>query len=139
VYLRIAAIARLRNRRDEIGLCLRRGRQYQRETAVFGGFSWPGRGELVAWSRLLFQQEVVVALNAHGAQGRGAAVTVDRSLHPDGSALQVLYRSDWSDAELRAAPQNETVMVQHAAGRATVRLDLPPAGMMILAKPIPRG
>jgi hypothetical protein len=133
-YLRIAAIARVRNRQDHIGLALRRGRQYLRETAFLGRpFAVPEPGELVAWSRLLFNQEVLVALNSHGTESRGAAVTVDATLHAPGATLTVLYHGAWSDAELRHPPQGQTVPVQHSDGRATVRLDLPPAGMAILA------
>ena len=39
----------------------------------------------------------------------------------------------WSDEELRQPPQDQSVVVQHDNGRAFVRLDLPPAGMVILA------
>jgi glycosidase len=133
-YLRIAAIARVRNRQDRVGLTLRRGRQYLRETSVqMPQFAFPGRGALVAWSRILFDQEVLVALNSHGTEGRGAHVTVDAALHPAGSTMRVLYHGAWSDAELRLPPQGQTVPVQLSNGRATVRLDLPPAGMVILA------
>ena len=73
-YLRIAAIARVRNRQDQVGLALRRGRQYLRQTSILDPeqFSIPGAGELVAWSRVLFDQEVLVAINTHGTEGRGA-------------------------------------------------------------------
>jgi glycosidase len=133
-WLRIAAIARVRNRRDRIGLALRRGRQYLRDTSFLGRpFAIPARGELVAWSRILFDQEVLAALNTHGTEGRGAQVTVDASLHPAGSTMTVLYHGAWSDAELRDPPRNQTVPVQHHNGRASVRIDLAPAGMAILA------
>jgi hypothetical protein len=47
--------------------------------------------------------------------------------------LRVLYRADWSDEQLRQPPTDETVPVQIGDdGRAWVRLDLPPAGMVIL-------
>jgi glycosidase len=133
-YVRIAAIARIRNRPDRVGLALRRGRQYLRETSFLGKpFTNPRRGELVAWSRILFDQEVLVALNSHGTESRGAHITVDALLHPAGSTMTFLYNGAWSDAELRLAPQNHTVPVQHSNGRATVRVNLPPAGMAILA------
>lgn len=133
-YLRIAAIARVRNRADRIGLALRRGRQYARETSFLGrAFAIPASGELVAWSRILFDQEVLVALNTHGTESRGADVTVDASLHSPGSAMTFLYQGSWSDAELRNPPLDQTVPVQQSDGRATVRIDLPPAGMAILA------
>jgi Alpha amylase, catalytic domain len=133
-YLCIAAIARLRNRQDRVGLALRRGRQYLRDTSYLGRpFAIPGRGELAAWSRILFDQEVLVALNSHGTEARGADVTVDAVMHPAGSAMTMLYRGDWSDADLRQPPGGQTMPVQPSSGRATVRLDLPPAGMAILA------
>jgi glycosidase len=136
-YLRIAAINRVRQRPDQIGLALRRGRQYPRETSFLGGpFSLPGKAELVAWSRIFRDQEVLVALNGHGAQSRGADITVDASLHRPGlagSVMTVLYDAAWNDAELRSPPGGRTVPVQVAGGRATVRIDLPPAGMVILA------
>ena len=134
-YRRIAAIARLRNAGDETGLALRRGRQYLRETSFLDRpFTPPGAGELVAWSRILVDHEVVVAVNSHGAEPRGAWVTVDAALHPDsGATLIVRYRSDWSDAELANPPAGQTVTVERLDGRAVVRIDLPPAGMAILA------
>ena len=132
-YLRIAAIARLRNRDDPFGKTLRRGHLFPRETSFLDyPFAMPGRGELVTWSQILFNTEVLMALNTHTFEGRGAEITVDASLHPDGSTLTYLYKSDWSDAELRQPPPGQTVLVHHRNGRATVQLDLPPSGMAIL-------
>ncbi len=133
-YLRIAAIARVRNRKDMIGMALRRGRQYLRETRYYGdSFLVPGPGEVTAWSRIMDRQEVLVALNTHGSEHRGAFVTVHAPTHPSGSAMKLLYRSDWSDAELKDPPQDQTAAVEYFGGRSTVRVDLPPAGMAILA------
>ncbi len=136
-YLRIAALSAARRRSDLAGLALRRGRQYLRQTSFLGfPFGDPQPGELAAWSRILHRQEVIVALNTHGAEGRGAEVTVDFGLHSPGSQLQVLYRSDWNDAELRQAaagnPPVEFMEVRDVQGRAAVRVDLPPAGMVVL-------
>jgi hypothetical protein len=47
--------------------------------------------------------------------------------------MKVLYHSEWSDAELRDPPKDQTVAVGSRSGRSAVRLDLPPAGMVILA------
>ena len=133
-YRRIAAISKIRNQQDMIGLTLRRGRQYLRETSFLGrAYTIPGPGELISWSRVLVNQEVLMVLNTHGTESRGAEVTIDASLHPEGSSLTFFYRSDWSDAELAQPPQDQTVEVQYQAGRASVRIDLPPAGMAILA------
>ncbi|MFQ4144186.1 alpha-amylase family glycosyl hydrolase [Chlorogloeopsis sp. ULAP02] len=134
-YLRIAAIARIRNRQDNIGKALRRGHHYLRETSFENHpFSIPGAGELIAWSQIQFNTEVVVALNTHGLENRGAFVTVDSSLHSIDSTLTFLYKSDWSDAELRQPPENQKIVVQQKSGRTVVRIDLPPSGMVILAK-----
>jgi glycosidase len=134
-YLRIAAIARVVGGRDRTGKALRRGRQYPREVRFLAasGYQPPRQGELIAWSRVMFDREVVVALNTNGAAARGGDVTVDRTINPPGRLLTVLYRSDWSDAQLRAPPAGQTVAVTDDNGRSIVRIDLPAAGMMILA------
>ncbi len=128
VYQRIAAIARIRRQADPVGLALHRGRQYPRETSFLGlPFTTYGPGERVAWSRILFQQEVLVALNTNGAEGRGAEVTVDNTLHVPGTTIRVLYHSGGNPATLANPPQGQTVFVQQQPdGRATVRVDLPP-------------
>lgn len=133
-YLRIAAIARIRNRQDSIGKTLRRGHHYLRETSFCDRpFAVPPAGEVIAWSQVLYTTEVLIALNTHGLEQRGALVTVDRSLHPPGSTLTMLYKSDWSDDQLRHPPDTETLSVQESQGRAAVRVDLPPSGMVILS------
>jgi glycosidase len=133
-YLKIAGIARIRNRSDMIGLTLRRGRQYLRETNYHGGsFIVPGQGELAAWSRVMDRQEVLVTLNTNGSEHRGAFATVHAPFHAPGSFMKVLYRSDWSDAELKGLPPNQAAAIEYFGERATVRIDLPPAGMAILA------
>ncbi len=132
-YMRIAAIARLRNSDNLIGQALRRGRLYARSTSYLGyPFSIPKRGELVAWSQMHFENEVLIALNTNAEESRGAEVTVDDDLHPAGSTMTFLYRNDWSDAELCNPPRDQTTVVRHQPdGRATVSLNLPPAGMAI--------
>lgn len=134
-YLRIAAIARLRQARGMVGLTLRRGRQYLREIAHNDSapFAPPRAGELVAWSRIQFSQEVVVVLNTHGLERRAALVTVDFNLSPVGTKLRVLYNSKWPPSALRSLRRSETVVVQSVQGRAAVAVELAPAGMMILA------
>ncbi|RPI24568.1 MAG: alpha-amlyase [Acidobacteria bacterium] len=133
-YIRIAAIARIARRPDRVGQALRRGRQYPREVRFLGSFLPPTAGELVAWSRILVDREVLVALNTNGTQPRGGDVTIDSSFHSAGDELLVLYRDTWSDAQLTGTPPVEKVQVQSQSGRTFVRLDLDPAGMMILTK-----
>ncbi|MEH2436055.1 MAG: alpha-amylase family glycosyl hydrolase [Nostoc sp.] len=133
-YLRIAAIARIRNSHDKIGKALRRGHHYLRETSFYDSpFSIPGQGELVAWSQVLFDTEVLMVLNTNGLENRGAEVTVDTYMHLPDSTMTFLYKSDWSDSYLRYPPRGHTLAVQHHNDlRATVRIDLPPSGMAIL-------
>ncbi len=132
-YLRIAAVARVRNRQDRVGMALRRGRQFLREIAPDGGpFALPSAGGLAAWSRIMFDTEVLVVLNTHGTAGGAASITVDAGLHPPGQLMRVLYRGDWPDNALRLPPTDETLPVEALDGRSVVRVELPPAGMMIL-------
>ncbi|HEY0156916.1 MAG TPA: alpha-amylase family glycosyl hydrolase [Thermoanaerobaculia bacterium] len=136
-YLRIAAIARVRNRRDNIGLTLRRGRQYPRPISRDGsGFGLPGAGELCAWSRILRDREVLVVVNTNGGAAGSGFITVHAPFHQKPEArMAYLYRSDWTDAQLTAAtPPAQHEPVRFATdGRATVQVALPPAGMAILA------
>jgi hypothetical protein len=127
-------IARLRSGKDRVGRTLRRGLFYPRETAYLDyPFAIQKMGELAAYSMVHIGSEVLVVLNTHGLEGRGAYVTVDEEMHPNGSSMTFLYRSDWSDAELINPPTDQTVEVVHNdEGRATLKIDLPPAGMAIL-------
>lgn len=134
-FKRIAAIARLRLRNDAIGAAIRGGEFHVREIRSSGETFGPsGQGEIAAWSRISDKTAVICTINTHGLEARGADVTVDAQLHPPGSSVRVLYRSDWNDAALTVAESQERLEVtHHADGRATIRVDLPPAGMAIFA------
>ncbi len=43
--------------------------------------------EVMAWSQMLYVTEVLMALNTHGVEARGAFVTVDHALHQPGSTM----------------------------------------------------
>jgi hypothetical protein len=87
----------------------------------------------VAWSRIFEGTAVIVTLNTHGLEPRSAEVTVDAKLHPEGSSVSVLYRGDWDDEQLKRAKGTQTLPVKHyPSGRATITVDLPPAGMAIM-------
>ncbi|MCW4000770.1 MAG: alpha-amylase family glycosyl hydrolase [Candidatus Bathyarchaeota archaeon] len=134
-YIRIAAISKLRNRKDSIGASLRRGRQYLREIAVNPNdkFQYPQPGEIVAWSRILFNKDVVVVLNSNGLEHHSAWVLVDSRLHPISEKMIFLYKGDWSDAQLKGPPPEQTVNVEYLNGITAFNIDLPPAGMAILS------
>lgn len=94
IYTRIASLALARKKY----IPLRRGRQYQREIAVFGlSFAIQGAGELIAWSRIFDDQELLVVVNPHGTQRRGGRVAIDPRLSSAG--MQVVVNTDPSAPE----------------------------------------
>lgn len=77
-YVRIAALIDVRRRYP----VLRYGRQYQRPISNFGApFALPGGGELIAWSRLLDDEEALCIVNGNGVAARGGDVLVDATLN----------------------------------------------------------
>jgi glycosidase len=89
-YVRIAALSA---RRAAFPV-LRYGRQYPRPISLFGGpFIVRGPGELIAWSRILDDEEALCVVNGHGREARGGDVLVDAALNPDGSSLTVVANS----------------------------------------------
>jgi hypothetical protein len=89
-YRRIAAMTEVRKRIR----CLRVGRQYLRPTSFLGrGFAVHGPGEILAWSRILDDDEALCVLNTHGTQQRGANVIVDADLNTRDSPFTVLMNT----------------------------------------------
>lgn len=89
IYQRIAQFAQVRGEFKPLS----RGRQYQRQTKLFGNpFALPGAGEIVAWSRLFDEQELLVVVNPHGVDRRGAKVLVDARVSRDG--MMVIVNTD---------------------------------------------
>jgi hypothetical protein len=83
-FVRIAALATLRQQYP----VLRYGRQYPRPISLFEQpFGVPGGGEIVAWSRILDDEEALCVLNSHGTDSRGGDVVVDAGLS---SAMTVI-------------------------------------------------
>jgi glycosidase len=61
---------------------LRYGREYQRQISNFGApFALPNSGELIAWSRILDDEEVLCIVNGHGTEPRGGDVLIDAGLN----------------------------------------------------------
>ena len=72
---------------------LRRGRQYPREVAVTEySFAFQGSGEIMAWSRIFDNQEILVVINTHGNEGRGGRVVIDKRLSAEG--MQLIANTD---------------------------------------------
>ncbi|MCP4547963.1 MAG: alpha-amylase [bacterium] len=89
-FRRIAELNRIR----VLFPVLRKGRQYLRPLAVFGDhLQRQGPGELIAWSRILDDEESLCILNSHGREQRGGRILVDRSLTPAGSKMTVIVNT----------------------------------------------
>ena len=50
-------------------------------------------GEIIAWSRILDDEEFVIILNPHGTQARGANILVDAVLNSRGGASMSIVAS----------------------------------------------
>jgi len=90
-YVRIQAMAQARAQFP----ALRVGRQYLRPIAFLGNsFGVYGNGEIIAWSRILDDEEFLIVLNPHGTQLRGADIVVDAALNPQGSEMTVVVNTE---------------------------------------------
>ena len=91
VYKRIAAAAEVRSKYP----ALRCGRQYLRCISFMNKpFDFYGPGEIVAWSRILDDEELLCVLNANGTGQRGADVMVDAELNSgDTGTMTVVLNS----------------------------------------------
>jgi hypothetical protein len=133
-FLRIKALIATRKKL----LPLRRGRQYRRATSIGGDdFDFQGPGELLAWSRLLNDAEVLIAVNTNGIAGRGSRIELDPRLRPTGSMLQVVCdTSRIGDPSADAQGGGQVLPVQGMGQGDRVFVDvgvLAPAEVMILA------
>ena len=88
LYLRIQHLVRVRR----TYAALSHGRQYLRPIRNFGAvFAAAPAGELIAWSRILDDEEIVCVVNGHGTERRGGDVLVDGSLNAGpGAAFTVV-------------------------------------------------
>jgi hypothetical protein len=102
---------------------LRFGRLYYREISGDGvSFGLPyGSTYTLAFSRLLYGREVLVAYNV-SSQPRRDAIIVDATLHNPGSTMQFLYGGSGA-VSVQSAP----------SGARFVRLNLPAHAFAILA------
>jgi len=101
---------------------LRFGRMYFRQISGDGrNFGFPyGSAYTLAFSRLLYPDEVLVAYNISG-QARSDCVIVDAALHPDGSEMTFLYGQP-GKTKVRTTPD----------GSRFVQLNLAPHQFVIL-------
>lgn len=120
-YVRIRHLLEVRNRFQT----LRRGRQYQRPLEQFGwnNLDYPA-GELIAWSRILDDHEVLCIVNSNGGATKSGAVLVDANLNAQGSGMQVVANT----AEIAALAAGLPYQGFHPAGSSVVIRRPDPAG-----------
>ena len=121
IYQEIAKIAGVMRTSEP----LRFGRMYFRQISGNGSqFGFPfGLTYTLAFSRLLYGEEVLVAYNVTG-QPRSDFVIVDSTLHSDGSSMRFLYGGvGAASVRVSTAPD----------GSRYVRLSLPAYGFAILS------
>jgi len=117
-FVRIAALIAVRQRYP----VLRTGRQYLRPQDVSDNRVVPGRGNLVAWSRILGGNEGLVVVNSHGVSSRQGRVLVDADLNPPGESMTVIANTAESAQPTGYAgphPVGSTVPVEKDADGAT--------------------
>jgi glycosidase len=90
------------------------GRQYLRPTRNFGQpFADSAPGELIAWSRILDEEEVLCVVNGHGTDARGADVLVDAALNGGAQAEFTVIANSAQAAQLA---QGASYTGSHPAG-----------------------
>jgi glycosidase len=136
VYKRIAAAAALRSKYP----ALRCGRQYLRRISFLNKpFDLYGPGEIVAWSLILDDEELLCVLNSNGTELRGADVIVDTDLNSGDTGTMTVVLNSAQVAETQeysgAHPAGSWVGINRTAdGRVFVRIrNVPPAEVIILA------
>ncbi|MCU0526728.1 MAG: alpha-amylase family glycosyl hydrolase [Elainella sp. Prado103] len=135
-YVRIAALCQARAEH----LVLRIGRQYVRQVRLPGtGFEFPPPGELVAWSRILDNQEAICLVNPHGEFDRGGDVVVSAELSPVGTTFVVVANTaqSASDTFQGSHPIGSSVPVKRSSLNEPAFIEirkLPPAEVLVLVR-----
>jgi hypothetical protein len=126
-YQELAKILKLRAG----SLALRRGRQYLRQISGDGAsFGLPERMDdgpirsVIAWSRIIGDEEVVVAMNTDPDSARSAWVTVDAQMQGSRGAMRYSYSTDPSSI-------GKPARIEARNGRA-MEVTLPAAGFVVL-------
>ena len=132
-FVRIAALNAVRRANP----VLRYGRQYQREISNFGAsFAFPPGGELIAWSRILDDEETLCVVNGHGTQSRGGQVVVDALLNRGpGASFVVLANTAQAASSAFSGPHpvGQQLPVQFRGGTAFVQIgNVPPSEVLVL-------
>ncbi|MDQ7823113.1 MAG: alpha-amylase family glycosyl hydrolase [Candidatus Eremiobacteraeota bacterium] len=107
---------------------LRYGRQYFRQISRGGeAFRWPEPKEIIAWSRILAGEEILVAINTNAHEPRHARILVESELHEAHTRMEYLFSSngpiDHAFSEVLSEGKYKCVDAQ-----------VPPMGMIIMKR-----
>lgn len=117
VYRRIAQLTAIRSQYRP----LRRGRQYRRQTSFDGrSFALHDGGQLLAWSRLFDDQELLIVVNTHGVEARAANIVIDATLSKAG--MTVVACTDPAAARGSLKPGNQLAAQRDPHGRTFLTL-----------------
>jgi glycosidase len=115
VYRRVATAGEVRKRYP----VLRYGRQYSRPTAAIGQeeFRDSSPGQIIAWSRILDDEEMLCVINGDRLNERSARILVDADLNPPGSTMTVVLNTAQTSGQGFAGPHpvGETLRVARTA------------------------
>jgi len=115
---------------------LRHGRQYRRPFSIMGApFATSGAGEILAWSRILDDEEALCVINTHGQQFRGGDVLVDASMNdPDASFRVIVNTAQTIDAGYSGTHAvGSTISTRTRDGTRFLEIrDLPPSEVLVL-------
>ena len=115
---------------------LRHGRQYLRPLSIVGAaFATSGAGELLAWSRVLDDEEALCIVNTHGEKSRGAEVLIDAEMNAPGNSFRVVVNTaQTADAGYTGTHRVGSLVPAETRGgvRFVAIRDLPPSEVLVL-------
>ncbi|HTF97141.1 MAG TPA: alpha-amylase family glycosyl hydrolase [Cellvibrio sp.] len=131
-YKRISAMAKTRAAFP----ALRLGRQYLRPISFLNyPFAIYNDGEIIAWSRILDDEECLVVLNPHGTEKRGADIMVDAALNPLANYMQVVMSTEEAGNNAGALNRvgDKVFVKRHDTGAHIIQVrDLGPSELLVL-------
>jgi hypothetical protein len=91
-------------------------------------------GEIIAWSRILDDEEALCVVNGNGREARGADVVVDAQLNAEGATFEVIAGSaQAAGAAIGGHHVGQRLPVKRRDGAAFVEIrDVPPSEVLVL-------
>jgi hypothetical protein len=130
IFLELSKIIKIRKEH----LALRQGRVYQRDISYNGKeFELPHKlGDdrhtgVIVWSRILSDEEIVLAINCDLEQDRSVEASIDSTLHQVDNKFECIYSSHPSQA-------GSTVRVGDVMGKIVIPLTVPQCGCVVYRK-----